>query len=214
MPIYTPRGLKIRVAPAHAFALMARRYPKIDAFSVLKTTEGIEQSPASVALIVGLACFALGVDPWQVGLFVFLASITVSTMMLKGLFIVPSIVSLGVGYSYVSGFGLLLILVVIAGYFLSGWETVFAFFVGKFAASGLACLLEFQEAKRYQKELGHPLTGSEVSFFNAYRLHADKLGVSSDLAITDEEEKEEFWGAVFADLATKYPEVVARFSAD
>ena len=72
MPIYTPRGLKVRLAKSYAFALMARLHGKETAFRVLQLTEEVENLgglattiAAAIALYyraspidMALACFA------------------------------------------------------------------------------------------------------------------------------------------------------------
>ena len=50
MPIYTPRGLNIRVEIPYAFALMARLTPQVEPVAVLKTTEGLEFKPLHLQL--------------------------------------------------------------------------------------------------------------------------------------------------------------------
>lgn len=40
MALFTPRGLKVRLPMSYAFALIARVYPRSDAFRVLQLTEG------------------------------------------------------------------------------------------------------------------------------------------------------------------------------
>ncbi len=71
MPIYTPRGLKVRLSIDYAFALMARLHPGVNAFQVLKTTEGIESLPQSFAFLAALFCFVLKLTPSQIGVVVF-----------------------------------------------------------------------------------------------------------------------------------------------
>jgi hypothetical protein len=56
MALFTPRGLKVRLA--YAFALMARVYPKTDAFRVLQLTEEVENLGALAFFIAGIAAFS------------------------------------------------------------------------------------------------------------------------------------------------------------
>ncbi len=67
MAIFTPRGLKIRLPVDYAFALMARLYPKVDAFKVLKTTESLELIPSVITLLTGLVCFYLRLPAFEIG---------------------------------------------------------------------------------------------------------------------------------------------------
>lgn len=214
MAIYTPRGLKIRLSADIAFGLMARLYPRIDAFKVLKTTEGIESLPTVVAFITGLYCFIARVEPLHTGIAAFVAYLVTAVINLRGFYFIPGLVTLGTLYSYVSRFGIILIVLGVFGFFVAGWQDVVAFFVAKFLAWGVAQVLEFIETKRMFKLSGYPFTASEKYFFNAYRLHASELGVTTDIDVSEEEAKEETWRDVFTDLATKWPQVVARFTRD
>jgi len=214
MAIYTPRGLKIRLAVDYAFPLIARLYPKVDAFTVLKTTEGIESLPTLLAFLTGLYCFLSKVEPISIGISTFVAYLVATLKNLGGFYFIPGLVTLGTLYSYVSGFGILLILLGIVGFFVAGWESVVAFFVAKFLAWGVAQIIEFIDTKRMFKLSGFPFTASEKFFFNAYRLHASRIGVTTDIDISEEEAKEEYWKEAFVDLATKWPQVVARFTRD
>jgi hypothetical protein len=214
MAIYTPRGLKIRIGIAHAFALMSRLYPKVDAFKVLKTTEGLESIPDMLAFIVGIITFWLEIDPYQIGLYTFIASVVGTVIVISGIFIVPCLPRLGTFYSYISGFGILLVLLAIFGFITVGWQGVIAFFVGKLLAEVINNAIDFWNCKRINSKTGLTLTSSEISFFNAYRIHASAIGKTTDIIISDEELKEENWKECLIDLALKWPKVVKRFTND
>lgn len=95
MALYTPRGLKIRIAVPDAFGLMARLYPKVSAFRVLKTTEGIESLTSLATFIAAITCFIMKIDPFQIALVIsitYIVSILINTF---GLFIIPGQVALG-----------------------------------------------------------------------------------------------------------------------
>ncbi|MHB8773430.1 MAG: hypothetical protein ACYC7J_20760, partial [Syntrophales bacterium] len=158
MPIYTPRGLKIRLSVDYAFGLIGRLYPKVDAFRVLKTTEGIESLPTLFTFVVGLYCFIADVQPTNTAVAVFAAYLVASIMNLRGLYIIPGVVSLGTLYSYVSGFGILLIVLLIVGLITAGWQSVLAFLVGKALGWGVNLILEFWDTKRAFRLSGHPFT--------------------------------------------------------
>ncbi len=214
MPIYTPRGLKVRLSMDYAFALMARLYPKVSAFEVLKTTEGIESLPQAFAFIAALICFFLKLSPLQIGLIVFIVTFLFSLMTRYGFYVFPSIVKIGTIYSYLAGFGLLLIILCVVGFYLVGWRGVLAYFIARFLEGVIAKVLDVRETRMYLKEIGEPLTASERNFINAYRLHANRVGVTTDVSVEDEEREKENWESTFMDLAMKYPEVVARFTVN
>ena len=89
MPIYTPRGLKIRLEPEYAFSLLARLDPRVPPFRVLKTTEGIDLVPSAIALIVGLGCFFAQVDHMDVFKYVLIATLLARVLTLYGVVLIP-----------------------------------------------------------------------------------------------------------------------------
>jgi hypothetical protein len=214
MAIYTPRGLKIRLTVDYAFALMARLYPRVNAFQILKTVEGIESLPQSFAFLAALTCFFLNLPPWQIFIVVFSVIILLSLMTRYGFYVFPGIVKLGTIYSYLSGFGILLVLLAAFGFYWVGWRGVLAYFAARLFAGVVNWILTMQETRMYFRKVGQALTASERNFFNAYRLHASALGITTDVEVTDEETEIANWEPTFLDLATKYPKVVARFTEE
>lgn len=212
MAIFTPRGLKIRLPFEYAFTLVARLYPKVDAFKILKTTEGLELIPSLITFATGLICFYLRLSLFEIGLYVFIASIIGFLITFFGLYIISMLGRLGTFYSYISGFGVLLILLIVYGFITVGWQGVIVFFVAKFLAGIIKIPIETKLMKQHG-ELGF-LTLSEEHFFNAYRINAKRLGKTIDITVSNEELEEENWKPVFEDLATKWPEVVRRFTMD
>lgn len=214
MAIYTPRGLKVRLPVDYAFALMARLYPRVNAFQVLKNVEGIESLPQSFAFLAALVCFFLNLPPWQIFIIVSTVIVLLSLMTRYGFYVFPSIVKLGTIYSYLSGFGILLVLLAVFGFYWVGWRGVLAYFAARLVAGVVNWILTMQETRMYFRKVGQALTASERNFFNSYRLHASALGITTDVEVADEEMENANWEPTFLDLATKYPEVVARFTVD
>jgi multidrug transporter EmrE-like cation transporter len=214
MAIYTPRGLKIRLPTDYAFTLIARLYPRVDAFEVLKTTEGLESLPQAFAFATGLISFLLKLSPVQIGLAVFVVTVAIATMTRYGLYIFPNFVKVGTVYSHISGFGILLIVLCGLGFFLVDWKGVLAFFIARLFAGVMNLILNWRETNYYYSELGDAITASERNFINAYRLHASRLGITIDVAVSEEEMNEGKWQLVLTDLAWKWPKVVDRFTPD
>lgn len=197
MPIYTPRGIKIRIAVSYAFGLMTRLYPEVSPFRILKTTEGIESLPAMFAIIIGIIGFLMQLPPLQIGLVVGSAQLVGVLINIFGFYYVPGLVALGTLFSYVSGYGVFLIASAVVGLIFVGWQGVLAFFVGKFSASMVSHALQFWQTSRYHRLIGHPITASEVHFFNAYRLHASRMGVTTDIELKDREIEKDHWKPAF-----------------
>ena len=72
-------------------------------------------------------------------------------------------------------------------------------------------IVEPMRMKYYKERVGYPLSQAEINFFNAYRLHADRLGLTRDIEVSDAEVASGGWKACLEDYAQKYPEAVARF---
>lgn len=211
LAIYTPRGLRVRLPLAYAFALMARLYPRVTAFKVLKTTEAIDDLGPALTFAVGVCCFALRLDPLIIGAAVAGANIIAVLINRFGFHVIPGLITLGLLYSYISGFGILLVALILSGLILTGWQGVVAFFLGKLAAKVVTISIEIGFSRSTKRDLGVALTFSERHFLNAYRHHAARLGKNLDLSVTDDELRSENWAETYENLAVEWPQVVARF---
>jgi hypothetical protein len=110
MAIFTPRGLKIRLDIPLAFALMSRLYPKFSAFKILKTTEGIDLLPNSIAFTTAIICFLTNVEPISLVYYVLIIYLLIHIMLMVG-FIIPGLDFYGTLFSYVSGFGIYFLII-------------------------------------------------------------------------------------------------------
>ncbi len=216
MALFTPRGLKVRIATPYAFALMARVFPSIDAFRILQLTEEVENLPKLAGFTSGLVVFALRLPPLQNALVVFTAVAVFRLVHLFGLFVPPFTLLLPVSrvYSFVSGYGVLLVALLAFGLFTVGWRGVLAFLAARACCGLVFWLFELAWSRRSYRMIGFPFTASERSFFHAFRLAASRLGVSTDLHVPDEQLHRSHWEHVFSDLAVKWPIVVSRFTDD
>lgn len=214
MALFTPRGLKLRLPTAYAFALMARVYPHTDAFRILQLTEEVENLGALAAFLSGIVGFGLRLEPVQVGILVFVAGSVFNLIHLRGLFTRPVILLLSISriYSFLSGYGALLIGLLIFGFFMVGWEGVLAFVGGRAVGGIVFSIIEFVRNKYFFNSTGIFISKSERSFLHAYRIEATRLGASTDLEVSDDELMPANWGEVFHDLETKWPVVVHRFT--
>ena len=214
MAIYTPRGLEIRIGTPYAFELMARLHPEVRPFHILKTTEGIESVPGMLAFITGIIMFVMRVPPLHIALAVGGAQLAGVLINLFGFYIVPGLVPLGTFFSYAAGFGVFLTVTCVVGFLFAGWQAVLAFFLGKLGAEILSQGLGVWQTRRCLRLVGHPFTASEFHFFNAYRLHASRIGAITDIDLKDDELDDHSWGPTFQDFAREWPKVVSRVTAD
>lgn len=214
MPIYTPRGIKICITLPYAFGLIPRLRPRVTPFQVFKTTEGIESLPGTLAFFAGIFTFVMRMSPLEIGLAVAAAQIGGKLINLTGFYIIPGLIPISTPFSYVSGWGIFLIVAVAAGYIFAGWQGVVAYLLGRLAAGGVNIGLDFLGGARLRKQNGHPFTMAEMQFFNAYRIYASRSGITTNIDLSDAELEEEYWGPTFREFAMKWPEVVARFTID
>jgi hypothetical protein len=216
MALFTPRGLKVRLAKPYAFALMARVFPKADAFRVLQLTEEVENLPALAGFVAGIVAFSMRLPPIQIGIVVFSAVFVFRLIHLFGLFIPPFTFLLPVSrvYSFVAGYGVLLVGLLVFGFVVVGWQGVLAFIVARVSCGIIVWMIEIWWMRRVFQQVGFPFTASERSFFHAFRLLATRFDVSTDLHVPEHELAPARWEHVFIDLALKWPVVVGRFTDD
>ena len=221
MSLMTPRGLKVRLELSWAFGLLARLWgkdPRTDAFRVLKTCEAIESVPAVLCFIGGIvASWNKGWPAWSIPLGQ-VAGATLGLLLTQmGLFLIIrpiGLLFLGSIWSWTSGYGILLTLTLTNAWMTRGWQGPLWWVLGIFATTiAVKMILEWGfVALRWRiggKESA--FTSSEVNFFNAYRLHASRMGASQELDVSDEEIASGMWRECLLDYAAKYPEAVNRF---
>lgn len=204
-----------------AFSLLARLWTKdqkTDAFRVLKTCEAIEYVPSVTALIAGLvAVFCPGRPLWSIPVAIVTGKVLGLLLINWGFFIVlnPSGIMLGaLVWSYIPLHPSAVIHVPLLVFFFIrfGWFVSAIWVAGNIAAFMIYWTIEFRISKWRCWRVGVPFTLSEISFFNAYRLHADRLGVPHNVDVTEEEVSSGHWKACFADYALNYPAAVQRFA--
>ncbi|HER00120.1 MAG TPA: hypothetical protein ENO22_12345 [candidate division Zixibacteria bacterium] len=214
MAIYTPRGLKIRLSVAEAFALMKRLYPSVKPFKILKTVEGIEYIPAFLSTIAALIAFAFEMAFPMIIILVTLAYISGVYMNTSGFYLVPGIISLSTYFSYIPGIWVVEIGIIIFGFIVIGWKASVAFVVGRLIGWITQLVIEHSEMHRVYNTTGLIITASERFFFNAYRNHAVWRGKSTDITCSEEELSKENWWPIFKEFAREWPEIAYRYSID
>jgi len=208
MPIFTPRGLKIRISVEEAFSLMARLFPETDAQKMLKTVEGLDDFPNFLAFVTGLICYVFTVNPVSIAVSTGLMYIVGVLITFYGFFIIPCLPILAMHYSIHSR--VFLLALTFLGFIFVGWTGVLAFFIGKVIAYLAGMLIELFKMKKMKKDLGIGFSLSEINFFNSYKFYANQQGISNDITVTDDEVKEGKWIEAFEDFAKKHPEAVQR----
>lgn len=214
MAIYTPQGLKIRVSLDFAFALMARLYPRVGAFRVLKTAEGIEEIPSAVSSVVAVFCLLTTVTPMYIAIWTIGSYLAVGLLRQFGVFVLPGLIALGTFKSHLTFFSVpwdFLALMAYA-YYAIGWVGVTAIALGKIGGRIVLFIVEMVTHRRAYRRTGVNLTSSEDAFFHAYLTHAEAVNAPMNLDVSSEELREEYWRDCYTDLAHHWPEVVRRFT--
>jgi hypothetical protein len=153
-----------------------------------------------------------GPNIWYVPLGIVVGSILGKVLTAFGLFIIPGLPSVGVIFSWAIGYGVFTLIGIAIAWILRGWIFSVAWLGGFIAEYIIVCfMLEGMIMYYYSKRIGYPVTTQEINFFNAYRLHADRLGMSRNLYVPDEEIATGHWEGCLQDYGAKYPEAVARF---
>ena len=214
MAIFTPRGLKVRLPVDYSFALMQRLYPSVDAFKVLKTTEGFELLPNSMSFLAAIVCFLSHLSPITTACVVAAVHVFGHFMCISGLPADAFFLRLSTFFSVLHGYGIYLFCLAVVGFLFAGWQGLLGYVAGRVLAGVVNGIINHFNLKRIQKQVGTYVTMSELNFFNAYMYHARRNKKSLDLTVSDEELDESKWLPVFTDLAAKWPQIVARFTTD
>lgn len=217
MSIMTPRGLKIRLDESWAFSLIARVWKadsRTDAFRVLKTCEAIESVPSVLSYISGIAvAFGYPDSPWCIPIAILAGRVAGLCLTRLGLFIVlqpTGVLRLALVWSYIGGYGILLLGGLVAVYIAGGWPAVVMWMVGY----PLVVVATSCGELALVMLLRHPLLIAETNFFNAYRLHAQRLGLTLEISVEDGEMASGDWEECLQDYAVKHPEAVAQFNPE
>ncbi len=218
--IVTPRKLKIDLPLGYAFALIARVYPKVDAFQFLKRVEGIQKIHSLAGFVTGVICFALNLNPWAIAGGTFGVTMVFFLLRFFGIFFIPGLLWFSTYYSYATGFGLFTLGLIGLGFWCVGIWGVLAYFIARIVAEGVTWLLDSYAGKQLGVQMGtDPALAKMGSMFlapakdfvNTYRLFADKFGLMRDVEVSEEELHFANWKHVWEDFEDKWPEISARY---
>lgn len=212
MAIYTPNGLKIDIDTKLAFTYIARIYPKYSAYKILKTVEGLELLPGTLAVLSGICCFIFGFSTLNIALYTGLFTLLGGLIIRFGIFIFPRLMMILITIGTLNSYLLLYVIVIIIGLITVGWRGILFFFIGRYGAGLLNEGIEFISMKIAHKKFEILLSTSERNFFHSYRLHAIRMGLSKDLNLKDGELESDNWKAPFKDLKQKIPSLTEMFT--
>lgn len=218
--IITPRKLQIDLPLGYGFALIARLFPRVDAFTFLKRVEGIQKIHSLAGFITGIVCFLLELNAFSIALWTFGVTVVFFLLRYWGVFILPGLVQVATYYTYITGFGLVTLTLCAIGFWKVGFWGLLAFWAARAIAELLSMLLDQYAGKRLGMEIGsNPALADAGAMFlapakdfvNAYRLYADKFDLSRNAEVSEEEMHFENWRATWEDFQTKWPQVTARY---
>jgi hypothetical protein len=209
---FTPRGLKIRLRTDEAFTYIGRLHPKFSAFQVLKTVDGIELIPSTFGFITGLYLFHNDYLLKDIALYVGIATLVGGLITTFGLYVIPFLVRFITGLSYLNSFGIFTIAIIVVGLLTVGWKGTLFYFIGKYTASLSTYFIDLWQTKMAYKKISVALTASERNFYNSYRLHAFRIGITKNLELEDGEIESGKWRLPLMELELKWPKVTARFT--
>ena len=207
MSTFTPRGLKIHLDRPITFALMARLYPKVDAWKVLKTTEALEQLPSACCLIVAALSIANGLNIDEVSAFALLGSLVGSLLKHFDLVDFPGVIPFANLCNVFPFFSIPWAILIIYGLYEYSWGLggVLTLGVAKLLAFGIDMAIGFFRTQHLHSVTGRVTHASKRNFFHSYKYYAEQIGVTISLKISREEMMEDNWRACFMDLAHNHP---------
>jgi hypothetical protein len=215
MAIYTPRGMPISFPMSYAFTLLARLYPRYSPHRVLKIAEGLDKAPKAVAYLLAFTLFALRLQPVIIFAVVLVLPSILSWMQIKSRYI-DLVVRLGILFNTFGQFGIISIGLAAFGWNSVGWKGLCAFLGARFVGGLVNTIFETQEKKRVQALTGIYRKDLEFDrcFIDAYRFCAEKMGVTLDISVSEQEIESGQWYAIEVDYSEKKPVLfeVRKFS--
>ena len=221
--IITPRGLIVYLPRDFAFALMARLFPKVSAFEVLESVQGVSKTHGAFATIAGLGTFALRLTPSEIAAWSLSVPLGVFALRHLGVWILPGQVRIPTLYSRITGFGVVTAIVLAIGLASVGIAGTAAFFGSRLALEVITLVVDRAVGRRMGIALGADVVRARAGamyfapakdFIRVYRLYASRTGASQDVAPTSAELRPENWADVWNEFATEWPQVAARYPSE
>ncbi|MCX5965479.1 MAG: hypothetical protein NT070_20825 [Cyanobacteria bacterium] len=204
MTIYSPTGIPINFPIDYAFTLLARLSPRYSPHRVLKIADGMDKGPESVSYLIGFITFSLHCS---LPIIFTLSLIIPGVIRLAGINskYINEVVYLGVLFTSIGKLGLLTIGLLVFGFHSVGWQGVTAFVFARLVGSILNIIVESQERLNIYKLSGIDYGEFDRCFVDAYRFCANRVGVTLDISVSDEELEKSIWQFVVSDYARKNP---------
>ncbi|HEY9615116.1 hypothetical protein [Allocoleopsis sp.] len=204
MTIYTPGSMPISFPMKYAFTLLDRLYPTYRPHKVLKIADGMDCAPEAIAFILAALLFL-----FKINFAIIFISVLVFPSLIKILHIRSNYnnftVYSGVIFSYIGKLGLLTSLLTVLGWFSVGWQGLLAFFIARFIGGLVNTFLEAREKRKIRDASGIVINEFDRCFIDAYRFCANKIGLTLDYSISEEELESDRWQIIYLDYSTQDP---------
>lgn len=204
MTIYTPGGMPISFPMNYAFTLLARLYPKYRPHKVLKIAQGMDKASEAVAYSLAFILFALRLSPAILFISVLVVPGILHWMHIRSKYI-DLVVNLGVIFSTIGKFGIISIGLTVFGYYSLGWQGLAAFFGARLLGGVINTILEAQEKNRIRALAGVRYNEFDRCFIDAYRFCANKIGVTIEPSVSEQEIESDQWQIVYTDYSQQNP---------
>ncbi|MEH1921615.1 hypothetical protein [Nostoc sp.] len=204
MTIYTPGGMPISFPMSYAFSLLARLYPKYRPHKVLKIAEGMDKAPEAIAYLLGFILFAVQISPIIIFINVLIFPAIMRVMHIRSKYI-DYVVNLGVIFNSIGTFGIISIGLTVFGWYSVGWQGLVAFLCARFFGGFINSILEAQEKNRIRVLAKVNYNEFDRCFIDAYRFCANKIGVTIDLSVSQQELASNSWQIVYSDYSHQNP---------
>ncbi len=208
MTIYTPTGMPISFPMDYAFTLLARLYPQYKPYRVLKIAEGMDKAHESVAYLLAFLLFSLHQKPVIIFAVILVLQGFFSWMKTRSKYI-DLVVGLGVFFTTFGKLGIISIGLIIFGWHSVGLQGLLAFLCARFFGGVISIIFETQAKKRFQALTGKFDKDLEFnrSFIDAYRFCAQKMGVTLNISVSEQEIKNSDWTKIEIDYYKECPAI-------
>lgn len=201
--VKTPRGLTLRISEGEAFGLMARLYPRVKAFQILKATEGYESIYPMLAWMVGIIGFSLQWNVFIIFLATMVTKIPALMITYGGWYKFTLLRDMATLYSYVSGFGFFWVMLIWLATQTVLLPGLISYTLARLLTWIISIMIETKIAKKHYQRYGRTQYSSEIHFKLAYQSFAYALKEKTTTELLDYETKASFWWLCFQDYLEK-----------
>lgn len=162
----------------------------------MKIAEGMDKAPEAFAYLLGFILFALQVTPMIIFITVLFLPSILRWMHIRSKYI-DQVVNLGMIFNFIGKVGIISIGLTVLGWYSVGWQGLIAFLCARFLGVFINTILEAQEKNRIRVLARANYSEFDRCFIDAYRFCANKIGVTLDLSVSDQELESNRWQILY-----------------